>query len=603
MLKRWRGSAILGTGAVCAVYSDDPRTVSATARRGIQHYYFRDYTADYVHSTVFDVLDREGSVYAKDQARADSVGMVDFFTPFTQSHLENGVEVEARAFAHPEDAIVLVYTVAGAPRRASYRFWARVPQSIVTDRSVSLEHSDTSRRGAVFSWSNGIALAIGLGSGSAKVSVGDLGVVFTGNLDEGPLVLVLAGGGSEREAWRKVEDVCRERDPRGTAAGHWRGWLAAGAVPPLGDETLSEAYRRNLYAAAASNLGGRIPADLTGQFLTHDMPQLYPRDALMCARAFLLAGHLDEVGEILAFWADPAIPMKSPGEWYARYDARGRAVDAGTGARYDEPEWDSNGYFIQLADAYRAGTGRWPCDPGLIFQLADFVVGRIDEGGLLFEGGIVEWSGYLPATNMINAAALVTAARIAQDLGEDERAERYRSASERISASLGRMFDAVRKTYVDVRFAGGKGVHSQDLMKHTGKRVLLWDTSTNFGPLWGYPDHLDLKQSNQFYAAHCVKLGGGMQYFDAPDPGLAGYGHDVFLFTTAAAAQYQARFGDPARARRHIDWMLENANVYGLMPERIYLDGSDCSPASPLSWCSAEFVAALLEWWEAVRQE
>jgi hypothetical protein len=32
------------------------------------------------------------------------------------------------------------------------------------------------------------------------------------------------------------------------------------------------------------------------------------------------------------------------------------------------------------------------------------------------------------------------------------------------------------------------------------------------------------------------------------------------------------------------------------MPERIFLDESDCSPASPLSWCSAEFAAALLLW-------
>ncbi len=101
---------------------------------------------------------------------------------------------------------------------------------------------------------------------------------------------------------------------------------------------------------------------------------------------------------------------------------------------------------------------------------------------------------------------------------------------------------------------------------------------------------------NAYFAEHCVKLGGGMQYFDAPDPGLAGYGHDAFFFTTAAAAQYQARFGDRVQARLHIDWMLENANAYGLMPERIYLDGSGCSKASPLSWCCAEFVAALLEY-------
>jgi GH15 family glucan-1,4-alpha-glucosidase len=90
-----------------------------------------------------------------------------------------------------------------------------------------------------------------------------------------------------------------------------------------------------------------------------------------------------------------------------------------------------------------------------------------------------------------------------------------------------------------------------------------------------------------------------MQYFDATNNAwLAGYCHDAFFFTTAAAAQYHARWGDARIARNHIEWMIKNANVYGLMPERIFLNQMDCSPASPLSWCCAEFVAALLAWSE-----
>jgi GH15 family glucan-1,4-alpha-glucosidase len=87
-----------------------------------------------------------------------------------------------------------------------------------------------------------------------------------------------------------------------------------------------------------------------------------------------------------------------------------------------------------------------------------------------------------------------------------------------------------------------------------------------------------------------------MQYFDSPDPGLASYGHGVFFFTTAAAAQYESLYGRSSTAKSFIDWMMRNANSYGLMPEHILPDGSDCSPASPLSWCSAEFAAALLLW-------
>jgi GH15 family glucan-1,4-alpha-glucosidase len=158
------------------------------------------------------------------------------------------------------------------------------------------------------------------------------------------------------------------------------------------------------------------------------------------------------------------------------------------------------------------------------------------------------------------------------------------------------MFDSQRATYADVRFAGGKGPGGRSFDDVGPEALYLWDTSANFGFLWGYPDHHQLRSSNAFYAANCVNGNGGMQYFDAPDPGLSAYGHDLFFFTTAAAAQYQARCGDPARARMHIDWMLANANVYGLMPERIFLSGSGCSQASPLSWCCAEFAAALLEY-------
>jgi len=592
--KRWQGSAILGNGTVCAVYSDDVRSISNAGRRGIQHFYYKDFTADYVHSTFFELLDAEGRVCESDPARADSVTMENFHTTLTKAHLEGGTRVEIRAFAHPEDAIVLTYTVKGPPRDGSYRFWIRLPRRIVTNETIVLEDASKGRGRACFEWSDGTVLAVGTGSGKGRVQAEDLGVVIEGEVGRKPVTIIITAADSERRALRKLRAVRGDEDPFEAASEYWEDWLARGTVPDFPKKKYLDAYLRNLSAVKASCLGGQIPADLTGQFLTHNMPQLYPRDALMCARVLMLTGHLEEAGDVLAFWGDSDVPMKSPGEWYARYDAHGTAVDAGSGARYNEPEWDSNGYYIQLADSYREETGDWLCDPEFLLDLTDFLIEHVDDNGLLFEGGIVEWSGYLPATNMTVAAALMTMSRIALSLGDFEGDVGYRQASERISGALGQMVDRKRGTYADVRPAGSRGAGKGSRDK-TGV-VYLWDTSANFGVLWGYPDHGDLKQSNTFFAEHCVKLGGGMQYYDAKDEDLAGYGHDVFFFTTAAAAQYQARFGDPKRANLHIDWMMKNANVYGLMPERILLDGSDCSPASPLSWSCAEFVAALLEW-------
>ena len=179
----------------------------------------------------------------------------------------------------------------------------------------------------------------------------------------------------------------------------------------------------------AATLNGQIPADITGQFVTNNMPQLYPRDAMMCARVLLLTGHAQEARDVIEFWANARIPRKSTGEWYARYDAHGKAVDGGSGARFDEPEWDANGYFIYLLKKYHESQGVWLADRRLLYEVADFLVHHIGENGLLEEGGIVEWTGYLPATNMICAAALRSAAQMAVEFGDSERAKTYAASS------------------------------------------------------------------------------------------------------------------------------------------------------------------------------
>ena len=179
---------------------------------------------------------------------------------------------------------------------------------------------------------------------------------------------------------------------------------------------------------------------------------------MMCARVLLLTGHTEEARQVIEFWANPQVPRKTKGEWYARYDAHARAVDAGSGARFDEPEWDANGYFIYLLNEYHRAKGVWLVDPKKQFyELADFLVSHMSSNGLLQEGGIVEWTGYLPATNMICAAALETAAKMAQEFGNPQKSAAYAEASKRIAAALPQMFDKSRQTYADVRSTDRKG--------------------------------------------------------------------------------------------------------------------------------------------------
>ncbi len=581
----WKGYSILGNGHLTVVYSDDSRISASTHAKGIQHLYFRDYTADYVASTSFHLPAPNA---------AHSIGMKNFFTTQTHTHLSNGSTKTILCFVHPDDAVILSLRANGASAKESYEFEA----ALRADGLNGIHQSDSI---AVAIWSNGTALAVAPKSPHDNASASGSSISVTGTLSpaDNRAEVLLIPAASEAEAISKVHAFQHKNDIEAEAKKYWESWINAGRLPvfPKDDAQAAqylEAYKRNLYCVKAANLNGQIPADITGQFVTNNMPQLYPRDAMMCARVLLLTGHAEEAKQVIEFWAK--IPRKTPGEWYARYDAHGNAVDAGSGARFDEPEWDSNGYYIYLLSEYHRIKSVWLTDSKLIYQLADFLVSHISPNGLLQEGGIVEWTGYLPATNMICSAALQTAANIASGFGDKEKAATYSAATRRISAALPQMFDKSRQTYADVRFTDRKGANGESLTGQYGQQTFLWDTTANVGAIWGYPNHHALELSNAFYAKNTVKLGGGMQYFDSPDPGLAAYGHDVFFFTTAAAAQYEAMYGNKSTAKRFIDWMLRNANSYGLMPERIFLNESDCSPASPLSWCSAEFAAALLRW-------
>jgi GH15 family glucan-1,4-alpha-glucosidase len=570
----WKGYSILGNGHLTAVYSDDARISAQTHATGIQHFYFRDYTADYIASTSFELTGQT--------AAGAVVGMKNFFTAETRMPLATIL-----CFVHPNDAAVLSFRASA--KTAGYRFTARLRNGTLTAKGDV----------AVAKWPNGTVIAIASKASGARVSTSRSDVVLTG-AQNGEEVLLVPGG-SEAEVLEKVRALRREQDLEASAARYWESWMNAGRLPRFRQDdpdaaSYLEAYKRNLYCVKAANLNGQIPADITGQFVTNNMPQLYPRDAMMCARVLLATGHRDEARQVIEFWAKREIPMKTPGEWYARYDAHAKAVDAGTGARYDEPEWDANGYYIYLLSEYHRQTGVWLASREIFFELADFLVSHLSANGLLYEGGIVEWTGYLPATNMICAAASRKAADMAKEFGDARRADAYTAASQRISTGLPYMFDAVRQTYADVRFTGKKGANGQSLTAETGTKTYLWDTTANVGLIWGYPNHREIELSNVFYRKDTVKLDGGMQYFDSPDPGLAAYGHDVFFFTTAAASEYESLYGTRSAAKGYLDWMIRNGNAYGLMPERIHLDDSDCSPASPLSWCCAEFAAALLLW-------
>jgi GH15 family glucan-1,4-alpha-glucosidase len=576
----WKGSAIIGNGEVCAVYSDDERL----SKSGIQHFYYKDYTADYISSSSCEVYLENGSVLTGEK----TIEMANFYTTSTKIESDSNV-FEVQVNSLPDFGVIISLISHDGFANSTYEYKINFRKNIQTDKIINHISTENSGNYVVLKWNNNTSLIIGMSDASGQLLITDSVLTCKGKIETDPAHIFISASDSENDK-TPIEFSNIELQ-----LNYWEDWMNSGIVPQFEDEPYLDYYKRNLYAAKAANLNGMIPADITGQFVTNNMPQLYPRDAMMIARVFTKTGHFEEANQVIEFWTNKAIPRKSKGEWYARYDAYGNAVNAGSGARYDEPEWDANGYFIQLLDMYHKKTGEWLVDSLQIYEIADFLVNNLDKNNLLFEGGIIEWSGYLPATNMTAAAALTTVSEIAKEFGNNQKSYFYKNASNKISNSLKFMFDKTRNTYTDVRFAGNKNTDNSSLQNTVGDTLYLWDTSSIFGILWGYPNHKMMQQTNDFYATNTVKYGGGVQYFNAPDQGLASYGNDMFFFTTAARAQYLALNNNIAESQKHIDWMIDNSNIYGLMPERIYLNNQDCSDASPLSWCCAEFTAALIE--------
>lgn len=603
-IKPWKGNAILGNGNICVVYSDDRRITAESKAKGIQHFYYKDYTADYISSSSFDLIEASASTFKNPKQENQELGIESAFCAVTKSLHSGGLTQFTRCYVHPKDAAIVSLSISGTNGHpASYKFQLSLRKNIVTDRRTSLISLKKQRNSAVAQWSNNVVVVISPKSSKDIVEVEDSTVIIYGQTSpKGKSDVIITASDSLAQAFSQIQSLKSEQDLYASASSYWNKWIKSGKLPEFkagfsDKDRYLDYYKRTLYSVKAATLNGMIPADITGQFVTNNMPQLYPRDAMMCARVFLLTGHPDEAKDVIEFWTKPGIPKKSKGEFYARYDAYAKAVDAGSGARYDEPEWDANGYFIQLVNEYYRQKKVWLADKSFIYELADFLVSHTDKSGLLYEGGIVEWTGYLPSTNMTCAAALKTASEIAQSFGDKDKAQAYLQASNLISNSLSKCFDTKRQALCDLRFHGVKAEGNLSITEPTRDTLYLWDTSLNFGVIWGFPDNSLIAQTNNFIQQNNVKSGGGVQYFEAKDNAwLSGYGGDLFFFTTSAEAQYQSLYGDNSIAKKHIDWMIDNSNSYGLMPERIYSNLTDCSPASPLSWCSAEFAASVLQW-------
>lgn len=607
----WPGNAIVGNGRFCAVYSEDARVTAKDRSRGIRHFYWNDFTADYISSAYFELITKSMMV----QTEKTEPFMTDFFTP-SANHFRGNSLVFTTSVRAGKIGLLMRFE----PKKEKLLPVLKINfnDKLTGDTNRHLVELSAGEKGDAFAlWSNNVRIrlvatvpykAIKKSDNSLElqfITDGAFEVMFMpdlySNKNNGGTAQTDKSGVITRLKPVKMNTAWQD------ASKNWNKWIEEGGFPFAEKSVVEQSgkisaeekknyndyYSRNLYAAYSSIINGQVPADVTGQFLTNGMPQLYPRDAMMTARNFLQCGYTGVAAEIIRFWGRESLQQKSPGEFFARYDSYSRATDAGEGARYDEPEWDASGYFIILNYEYYKQTSEWLTPPEKLFAYADFIVKSIDSTGLLYEGGIVEWTGYLPATNMICAAGLLTATEIAKELNKAEQAERYKSAYKTIESSLPQLFDKKRDLYVARRYYGIKADNNFSIPEKKGDLLYLWDVTTVFGILWGYPDHPMMHQTYR-YIKENLNDNGGVRYFEATDNGwLEAYGKDLFYFATAGWAKYAIMQKDYEFAQKNLTWIINQSNVYGLMPERVLSDYLGISEASPLTWGCSEFAGAI----------
>ena len=579
------GYAVLGNGSISAVYSDDDGSGDPP---GVFHLYRDDFATDLLE--LGQTLVGQGG----SRVTGRTVGLDPFFAAYTQASLPDGGVMAWRAFVGEADAVVIqgaLVAPEGSPTTATFAPLVQLREQVHMDGALTWEELGRDEASGTL-WANlsdGSAVAVAASPApsawqTGTISADPVGGGLTDTMEQGfQLVLavdleaaageqtsirwVIATGDDPADAVAQAQALLDSDDPLLDAEAHWAGWAPEALCE--GERCASAAA--NLYAARASSLSGAVPADLTGQFVTNDRPQLYPRDALMVARVLEHTGHTDEAWEIVRYWLDPAIEQIADGWWYARYDAIGRAVDGGSGALYDVPEWDCNGYLASLVE--RLGPAALTVDERAeLLDGLDFIVDNQDLDGLWTEGGIIEWEGRLPATTMSNWAGLDAGARIADGWGETGRAESYRGAAGYLRGGLLELLVWDGAYLADQRDGGW-----------------AYDSSLLFGPAWGFPADPVLDSTHTWLMDNARAHGGGVRYFEG-----MGYGQDLFGFTTSATAQYAATLGDTWSSGELLDWMAAFSNRYGLFPERVYADGSGAAEASPLSWCAAETAMGIL---------
>lgn len=585
------GLAYVGSGKMTGLYGLD-ETIHDQKSIGLQHLYIDDYQHDFVYTGVCVVKHKDTCYYGDrikpkhghpKKYKSDQAYSEDGYRFINVFHYD-GFTKKDTVFCASDQTIVFHCTISNETKNnQSFEIGSLV---ITTNKPFQVEKTGHVLNVEAFGKSykvitedEDITCRVSKDAPSGFMYHGIQDILFdTNRFEDGkyqsqvPIAMsqmktvTLEPGSSYTFKWAiSTEDQIDFSEDIKFSQRYWQTWL----------DTSNKAHKdgviTNLIALKAINMGGFIPADLTGHYFAGDHVCFYVRDAVLGARAFLYSGYFKECKQVLDLVGK--LERKDNHELYQRYNAK-KMPDEGANNNVFS-QIDVIGYLLRVVADYYHLTGHLMMDSDKLIQEVSVLDTVKSKFGLYGpEGGVNEGvygPAFIASTNIFIAGGLKGLMEI---LGKEHPS--YKSVKDRYEA----LVQAVEATFMTGGYYGYGYVDYHDEL------IIRYDTPQLFGASLGFP-------LTENYQENFKTLTDIATYYDY------GYGyseqqyHDgPWLFNTAFAAQNACILEMDDLYQNIVRWMDTHKNAYGLLPEAVDARDESKSMINPLMWANAEYVCA-----------
>lgn len=427
---------------------------------------------------------------------------------------------------------------------------------------------------------------------------------LTLELDPAQLSTLALGFGANREQARAASDASLERGFEAVFAEYQAGWgkYLDQLKPPVENQPFYHQSLAVIKAHEDKTHYGSFIASISmpwGEY-RNDMKStergyryVWPRDLYHTATALYLAGDLQSARDTVVFL--DTVLQKNDGSFPQNAYTDGRLH--WTGMQLDETSTPILlAWHVGALDRYHS----------LVQPAANYLV---DRGPYTGQERWEENGGYSPATLASVVAALICAADLAEQAGELDDAERYRTTADQWNAQIeqwtlttnGPLSDAPYYLRISdgdpniekpLTIANGGGTYDQreivdqsflelvrlGLRAHDDPNILATLELTNRELVVKTPrGEAIMRYQHDGYgepAAGAIPDGPGQ-----PWPLLFG-----------ERSVYMVQQGDRNASLAALETMAHFANQGGMLPEQVFADGTGTGSATPLVWAHAEYV-------------